>query len=156
MHISLITLYLFIFLTVVHATKNYTLVLKSKNWTAAETYCKEHFTNLAIIHTEDEWEAANRARQNNDVWIGLRKHIPVTTDNWVWADGENFMYFNWALDHDTIPTQSGCRCAISAASSWRPLSECKKDKKEFVCQYGKNLPNKSHKLPYSHLFCLVR
>ncbi|CAB1345876.1 unnamed protein product, partial [Coregonus sp. 'balchen'] len=66
-----------------------------KNLTEAQEYCRQRFTNLSIIHTEEDWKAIQSSLGNfsGDVWIGLR--WPGPTEKWRWSDGEDFMFFNW-------------------------------------------------------------
>ncbi|XP_045578471.1 uncharacterized protein [Salmo salar] len=42
---------------VTYSAKKYSLVLEEKNWTEAQEYCTKHYTNLAIIRTEEDWKA---------------------------------------------------------------------------------------------------
>ncbi|KAM9402509.1 uncharacterized protein ACWYII_029530 isoform 2-T2 [Salvelinus alpinus] len=42
---------------ITYSAKYYSLVLEEKNWTEAQEYCRQHYTNLSIIHTEEDWKA---------------------------------------------------------------------------------------------------
>ncbi|XP_031654087.1 putative C-type lectin domain family 20 member A [Oncorhynchus kisutch] len=113
-----------------YSAKKYSLVLEEKNWTEAQEYCRQHYTNLSIIHTEEDWKAIQSSLGNfiGDVWIGL--HRPGSTEKWKWSDGEDFMFFNWengfgvhAVGHD---------CVLSISSHWQPVS-CA-TQRQYMCQ----------------------
>eukprot|EP00063_Salmo_salar_P088785 XP_014063620.1 PREDICTED: uncharacterized protein LOC106609370 [Salmo salar] len=42
---------------VTYSAQKYSLVPEKKNWTEAQEYCTKHYTNLAIIRTEEDWKA---------------------------------------------------------------------------------------------------
>ncbi|XP_052348270.1 C-type mannose receptor 2-like isoform X5 [Oncorhynchus keta] len=115
---------------ITYSAKKYSLVLEEKNWTEAQEYCRQHYTNLSIIHTEEDWKAIQSSLGNfiGDVWIGL--HRPGSTEKWKWSDGEDFMFFNWekgfgvhAVGHD---------CVLSISSHWQPVS-CA-TQRQYMCQ----------------------
>uniref|UniRef100_A0A8C8GQB3 C-type lectin domain-containing protein n=1 Tax=Oncorhynchus tshawytscha TaxID=74940 RepID=A0A8C8GQB3_ONCTS len=100
-------------------SKKYSLVLEEKNWIEAQEYCSQHYTNLSIIHIEEDWEAIQPSLSifSGDVWIGLHRSGP--TEKWRWSDGEDFMFFkcekgfgghNWGHD-----------CVLSISSHWKPV-----------------------------------
>ncbi|XP_031687223.1 uncharacterized protein LOC109896384 isoform X3 [Oncorhynchus kisutch] len=49
---------------VTYSAKKYSLVPEKKNWTEAQEYCRQHYTNLAIIHTEEDWKAIQTSLVN--------------------------------------------------------------------------------------------
>uniref|UniRef100_A0A8C8GKE4 Uncharacterized protein n=1 Tax=Oncorhynchus tshawytscha TaxID=74940 RepID=A0A8C8GKE4_ONCTS len=115
---------------ITYTAKKYSLILEEKNWTEAQEHCRQHYTNLSIIHTEEDWEAIQSSLGNftGDVWIGL--HRPGSTEKWKWSDGEDFMFFNWengfgvhAVGHD---------CVLSISSHWQPVS-CA-TQRQYMCQ----------------------
>ncbi|KAK6469559.1 secretory phospholipase A2 receptor-like [Huso huso] len=72
------------------------LVKINKTWSEAQSYCREHYTDLVSIRSAQEVEKINTAVQDvqtERVWIGLfRKN---TRQQWQWSNGDYFMYLNW-------------------------------------------------------------
>ncbi|XP_044198489.1 snaclec echicetin subunit beta-like [Thunnus albacares] len=78
----------------------YHFVAELMNWTEAQTYCRETYTDLVTIeNTEDMNQLINTvpsAGNNSQVWIGLYRVI-----DWKWSDGyrgSGAEYRNWASD----------------------------------------------------------
>ncbi|KAK7910527.1 hypothetical protein WMY93_015211 [Mugilogobius chulae] len=69
----------------------YTYVSTSMTWSAARSYCKQNYTDLAMILDDSENTAAASVVPSADlaVWIGLYR-VP-----WVWADLKLSSFFNW-------------------------------------------------------------
>ncbi|KAK2900221.1 hypothetical protein Q8A73_013350 [Channa argus] len=57
-----------------------------KNWTEAQSYCRQTYTDLATIENTEEMNqlinTVSSAGYNSSVWIGLYNQI-----NWTWSDG---------------------------------------------------------------------
>uniref|UniRef100_A0A673Z2D8 C-type lectin domain-containing protein n=1 Tax=Salmo trutta TaxID=8032 RepID=A0A673Z2D8_SALTR len=106
----------------------------NKNWTEAQEYCTKHYTNLAIIRTEEDWKAIQTSLGNfsGDVWIGLHRSGP--TEKWKWSDGEDFMFFNWEKGFG-VHTE-GHNCVFSLSSHWQPVA-CTAER-QYMCQRGKD------------------
>ncbi|XP_052316288.1 secretory phospholipase A2 receptor-like [Oncorhynchus keta] len=104
---------------VTYSVKKYSLVAEKKNWTEAQEYCRQHYTNLAIIHTEEDWKAIQSSLGDfsGDVWIGL--HRSGQTEKWKWSDGQDFMFFNWEKGFG-VHTE-GFDCVLSISSHWQPV-----------------------------------
>ncbi|GAA6221703.1 secretory phospholipase A2 receptor-like [Lates japonicus] len=64
----------------------YHYVSDSKNWTEAQTYCRETYTDLATIENTEEMNqlinTVSSAGYNSDVWVGLYSKV-----EWKWSDG---------------------------------------------------------------------
>ncbi|XP_036814365.1 C-type mannose receptor 2 [Oncorhynchus mykiss] len=105
---------------VTHSAKKYSLVPEKKNWTEAQEYCRQHYTNLAIIRTEEDWKAIQSSLGDfsGDVWIGLHRSGP--TEKWKWSDGEDFMFFNWKEGFGVHA--EGHDCVLSISSHWQPVT----------------------------------
>nr|XP_046153149.1 aggrecan core protein-like isoform X3 [Oncorhynchus gorbuscha] len=115
---------------ITYSAKKYSLVLEEKNWTEAQEYCRQHYTNLSIIHTEEDWKAIQSSLGNfiGDVWIGLHRSGP--TEKWKWSDGEDFMFFNWEKGFGVHTV--GHDCVLSISSHWQPVS-CA-TQRQYMCQ----------------------
>ncbi|XP_064795166.1 uncharacterized protein LOC135515420 [Oncorhynchus masou masou] len=115
---------------VTYSVKKYSLVPEKKNWTEAQEYCRQHYTNLSIIHTEEDWKAIQFSLGDfsGDVWIGLHRSGP--TEKWKWSDGEDFMFFNWENSFGLNPECYDCVSSIS--SHWQPV-DCAAQR-QYMCQ----------------------
>ncbi|KAI4885548.1 hypothetical protein NFI96_021186 [Prochilodus magdalenae] len=82
-------------------THQFLLVNINKTWTEAQSYCREKFTDLATIESQQEMAilvaVVNGAGDRS--WIGLREkaELNATKGNcsWTWSDGSNFSYSYW-------------------------------------------------------------
>ena len=56
------------------------------NWTEAQTYCRETYTDLVTIDNDEDMNqlinTVSSAGYNSHVWIGLYRVI-----DWKWSDG---------------------------------------------------------------------
>nr|XP_046184433.1 secretory phospholipase A2 receptor-like isoform X2 [Oncorhynchus gorbuscha] len=105
---------------VTYSAKKYSLVPEKKNWTEAQEYCRQYYTNLSIIHTEEDWKAIQSSLGDfcGDVWIGLHRSGP--TEKWKWSDGEDFMFFNWEKGFGL--NTEGYDCVLSISFHWQPVN----------------------------------
>ncbi|XP_036453263.1 macrophage mannose receptor 1-like [Colossoma macropomum] len=74
-------------------TRQFHVVNETKNWTDAQKYCREKFTDLAIIESQQEMNAVIAVLNGtaDDFWIGMRKNYT----SWIWSDGSNSSYTYW-------------------------------------------------------------
>ncbi|XP_073792207.1 C-type mannose receptor 2 [Danio rerio] len=73
----------------VNASSSYVLVNQYKSWTDAQSYCREHHTDLVSIRNEIENYMVQRLLPNsNNVWIGLYRSRS-------WSDQSNSSFSNW-------------------------------------------------------------
>uniref|UniRef100_A0A3B4DSB4 C-type lectin domain-containing protein n=1 Tax=Pygocentrus nattereri TaxID=42514 RepID=A0A3B4DSB4_PYGNA len=74
-------------------TRQFHVVNQDKNWTDAQKYCRENFTDLATIESQEEMNAllAVLKRKTGYFWIGLRQK----ENCWTWSDGSKFSYSKW-------------------------------------------------------------
>ncbi|KAI3375742.1 hypothetical protein L3Q82_004041 [Scortum barcoo] len=75
----------------------YHFVAEPMNWTEAQTYCREKYTDLATIENTEEMNqlvsTISSSGYSSNVWIGL-----YSTVSWRWSDGYNGSgaeYRNW-------------------------------------------------------------
>ncbi|XP_063072711.1 macrophage mannose receptor 1-like [Engraulis encrasicolus] len=115
------------------------VVKEGKTWTEAQQYCRDKFTDLAVINNKADIEKIKSMIQNEgvtNVWIGLKNGI---RPKWQWsrADeglyGENEAEFrNWDTDAGQPSGILGEDCgAIRRGGEWHGLN-CTK-RRRFIC-----------------------
>uniref|UniRef100_A0A673AID8 C-type lectin domain-containing protein n=1 Tax=Sphaeramia orbicularis TaxID=375764 RepID=A0A673AID8_9TELE len=91
----------------------YYYVPLSKTWTAAQSYCRENFLDLATIENLEDWLEISQFLANDGIayWIGLSR------DSWKWSDQSNFEFTAW---RSTEPrNQQGNEfCGYASAQGW--------------------------------------
>lgn len=118
-----------------HSSRDYYLVTQSKSWSAAKTYCRQTYTDLAIVESvHDATQLQNLAKERQVTgrgWIGL---IKTQVASWAWSVAEDQPsleeYTNWA----TSPGISNLCGAMMADGKWQ-ASPCS-TQLPFVCQSG--------------------
>ncbi|XP_035999279.1 macrophage mannose receptor 1 [Fundulus heteroclitus] len=90
----------------------YHFVYEPKTWNDAQSFCREHYSDLATIHNMDDVNILNEMADSQQMraWIGLY-------DNWKWSgsDGE---YRNWQSDQPTTYQAEENCVAIMPNSQW--------------------------------------
>ncbi|KAL6491171.1 hypothetical protein MHYP_G00015160 [Metynnis hypsauchen] len=78
-------------------TRIFYVVNESKNWTEAQNYCREKYTDLVTVESQEEMNALI-AFLNGTAglsWIGLRQDAQKNNASWIWSDGSNSSYRYW-------------------------------------------------------------
>ncbi|XP_070400690.1 uncharacterized protein [Nothobranchius furzeri] len=107
---------------------NVTFVLNSNlmNWTDAQRYCRQHYTDLASVRNLSE-NAQIRKQITAPAWIGLYK------STWKWSNGPFFMYNYWQV---LEPDGGDEKCtAANFANSGRWMDLACGLEKPFVCYH---------------------
>ncbi|XP_035987373.1 P-selectin-like [Fundulus heteroclitus] len=90
----------------------YHFVYEPKTWNEAQSFCREHYSDLATIHNMDDVNILNEMADSQQMraWIGLY-------DNWKWSgsDGE---YRNWQSDQPTTYQAEENCVAMMPNSQW--------------------------------------
>uniref|UniRef100_A0A667WZ51 C-type lectin domain-containing protein n=1 Tax=Myripristis murdjan TaxID=586833 RepID=A0A667WZ51_9TELE len=61
--------------------RQYHLVEKSMTWTEAQSYCRQHYTDLATVSSEEDVAKLNDPLGSHRSWIGLYDDI----NSWRWS-----------------------------------------------------------------------
>ncbi|XP_059208033.1 C-type mannose receptor 2-like [Centropristis striata] len=108
----------------------FVLTDNSMNWTEAQSYCREHHTDLASVRDLTENQKVQEVIPvRRGVWIGLFR------DSWKWSGGSNSSFRRWLSGE---PDNSGGKKDCAAAdfsSSGRWLNRNCDEKYPFIC-YG--------------------
>ncbi|MGH0145003.1 UNVERIFIED_CONTAM: hypothetical protein FKN15_046310 [Acipenser sinensis] len=92
-----------------------------KSWSEAQSYCRERYTDLVTVDSQDEAELLFIAEHslNDAAWIGLYRD----TQNWQWSNSDDVIYSNW---------RAYLFCAsVNSQGEWDDLV-CS-EKKAFMC-----------------------
>uniref|UniRef100_A0A8C2YVD6 C-type lectin domain-containing protein n=1 Tax=Cyclopterus lumpus TaxID=8103 RepID=A0A8C2YVD6_CYCLU len=122
-----INIFAHVYCNVLHWPNRFVLISTKMNWTEAQSYCREHHTDLALVRNMEE----NQMVQSLDpieVWIGLFR------DPWKWSDGSDSSFRNWNPPEPRGLNGSSETCVaadFSADGRWETL-DCNV-KSAFIC-----------------------
>ncbi|KAM3617379.1 uncharacterized protein V6R79_005445 [Siganus canaliculatus] len=70
--------------------EGFVFVSTGMNWTEAQSYCRDHHTDLASVRNmEENNEVMNLVPAGQTAWIGLFR------ESWKWSDGSSLNLTNW-------------------------------------------------------------
>ncbi|TTA11854.1 C-type lectin mannose-binding isoform [Bagarius yarrelli] len=104
------------------------------NWTAAQSYCKANYTNLAVIATREEnlkvREIANNLRTT--FWIGMNRTAKLS-ETWQWCNREPTGIYNWRVNepNNNLDNED---CVSVTTSGWND-SPCSSTS-DFLCDWN--------------------
>ncbi|KAK1889869.1 Macrophage mannose receptor 1 [Dissostichus eleginoides] len=102
--------------------QKYFVIDQSKNWLQAQSYCREHHTDL--ISGITQIKAIKDQHRSSNMWIGLFREI------WSWSDGKNVSFRNW--DPDSFVDEASKTCAMTTPNGKWSSDTCT-DEKPFFC-----------------------
>uniref|UniRef100_A0A669B6J4 C-type lectin domain-containing protein n=1 Tax=Oreochromis niloticus TaxID=8128 RepID=A0A669B6J4_ORENI len=74
----------------------YVYIKKKKSWNEAQSFCREHHTDLAPVSNEqDNLKLGKLGNSNDYIWIGLKKNSSES-QKWMWSGGREVSSFFWA------------------------------------------------------------
>ncbi|XP_027869145.1 macrophage mannose receptor 1-like [Xiphophorus couchianus] len=109
----------------------------AKNWSDAQTYCRERFSDLASILNAANGTKARQAAGTSQVWIGL------FNGTWKWSQDENqfppsrsgSMFTMWSFNEP-----QDRKCTLLSKSGYWSAKDCG-DLNEFLCYDGSSDSN---------------
>ncbi|XP_066513096.1 macrophage mannose receptor 1-like [Hoplias malabaricus] len=76
-----------------NSTHRYIFMNETKTWHEAQSYCREHYTDLVTVRNQTEnqeiWDLPQSSHNNGNFWIGL------FYDSWQWSDQSNSSFRYW-------------------------------------------------------------
>ncbi|KAG5276299.1 hypothetical protein AALO_G00130350 [Alosa alosa] len=77
-----------------NSSPKYVMIRETKTWIAAQSYCREHYVDLASIESQEDEELVWNVTEGRPVWIGLFK------DSWEWVGQRRSSFRYWAAETD--------------------------------------------------------
>uniref|UniRef100_A0A8C1J1S0 C-type lectin domain-containing protein n=1 Tax=Cyprinus carpio TaxID=7962 RepID=A0A8C1J1S0_CYPCA len=115
---------------VCYENSGYILVQSAKNWTDAQSYCRQHYTDLPTIHNSEESNQINLILLSGYyIWIGL------FLDSWEWSDKWSLFFRHWAAGQPSQSSGSGDCVGMSTTDSGKWAQYSCDLQQPFIC-YG--------------------
>ncbi|XP_014037748.2 putative C-type lectin domain family 20 member A isoform X1 [Salmo salar] len=88
----------------------YVLIQENKTWIDAQSYCRQHHTDLLSVRNQTENTEIEKkiSLRGLPVWIGL------FLDSWIWSDQSDSSFRNWWSRYPTI--YQGYNCTLVSSN----------------------------------------
>ncbi|XP_042623680.1 macrophage mannose receptor 1 [Cyprinus carpio] len=117
----------------------YILVEMWKNWTNAQSYCRQHYTDLPTIHNSEEQNQLKSSVPSSAwVWIGL------FWDSWEWSDKWSNFFRYWAAGQPFQSSGSGDCVGMSRNNSGKWAQYSCDLQKPFICHGWPKSPYRTY------------
>lgn len=81
---------------------NFVIVNETMNWSDAQSYCRDHHTDLATVRSSTDNSKILKLLPNNEqFWIGLSREL-----NMYWSDGSGYSFSHWASVDNRLGTHN--------------------------------------------------
>ncbi|KAK7883901.1 hypothetical protein WMY93_027024 [Mugilogobius chulae] len=128
--------------SVVNGQKMFSLVDIPMSWEEAQSTCREHFTDLAMIEDERENAAVADLAPTFFKWIGLYR------EPWRWSDGRKSNFTNWASPGpNNVDLIQHC-VREQASYQWNDM-DCSLEH-PFICEQGASSVSCFHTVIYKY------
>ncbi|CAL8326294.1 unnamed protein product [Lota lota] len=107
-----------------NCSRDYVLVTKSLTWAKAREYCRQHYTDMAIISNAQDMNRLQDLADLDGFWIGLYQGVPT----WTWAlwDGARYgaqTFRNWEGGEPVGKQGKNLCAAMNTTGEWKGV-EC--------------------------------
>ncbi|XP_043078721.1 macrophage mannose receptor 1-like [Puntigrus tetrazona] len=117
----------------------YIWVKKQKNWTDAQSYCRQQYTDLPTIHNAVEHnQLKSIILYTSWVWIGLFQ------DYWEWSDKWSNFFRYWAAGQPRQTSGSGDCVGMTTADSGKWIHESCDLHHPFICHGWPKSPYRTY------------
>ncbi|XP_052403768.1 C-type mannose receptor 2-like [Carassius gibelio] len=150
-------------LLLLSGNSGYILVKIPKAWSDAQSYCRQHYTDLPTIRNFSENNQTNRILLSGSyIWIGL------FLDSWEWSDKWSRSFRHWAADQPFLNPGPGDCVGMSRANSGKWAQYSCDLKQPFICHGDNKFPqisglsrpyfyiNKAMSWPEAQSYCRER
>ncbi|XP_039532869.1 L-selectin-like [Pimephales promelas] len=111
-----------------YSESEYIRVQTSKNWTDAQSYCRQRHTDLPTIdNSEEQNKIKSIIPSGSSVWIGLFQ------DSWEWSDKWSRFFRNWAAGQPSQTSGSGDCVGMSTTDTGKWAHENCDLQRPFIC-----------------------
>ncbi|XP_072514076.1 C-type mannose receptor 2-like [Salminus brasiliensis] len=115
-------------------TERYVFINESKNWTEAQSYCRENHTGLVKVRNQTENQqicSVATYSKSDHVWIGL------FNDTWEWSDQSHSSFRYWRSDQpDNLGGNENCTAVfVTDQGQWHD-DNCT-NQLPFICHENK-------------------
>ncbi len=135
-----------------NASTSYVFVNQYRNWTDAQSYCREYHTDLISVRNETENQKIQYLLNNDynyyyyNVWIGLYRSRS-------WSDQSNSSFSNWRTGQpDNAGNREYCT-AVSFRDSGSWTDENCNTALSFMCYSGEYFVHTPTESDHSTLIC---
>uniref|UniRef100_A0A3B3V253 C-type lectin domain-containing protein n=1 Tax=Poecilia latipinna TaxID=48699 RepID=A0A3B3V253_9TELE len=112
---------------------SFVFINQTMSWAAAQSFCRQHHTDLASVRSSSEWEQIQVLVQSagqNAAWIGLFRN------SWSWSDGSNVTFSHWRPTEPNGHRPEDC-VRIYDDGLWNDCP-CGNNEKSEICPYLKS------------------
>ncbi|XP_048826070.1 macrophage mannose receptor 1-like isoform X1 [Brienomyrus brachyistius] len=115
----------------INATWNFTLINQHMNWSSAQSYCRQSYTDLATVRNQADNSLIHKMVTSGTwAWIGLFQ------DTWGWSDLSNSSFRNWKIGQNDNANDTCALAQVTWPGTW-DMIPCD-EKHPFIC-YDDNL-----------------
>ncbi|KAI4895281.1 hypothetical protein NFI96_021434, partial [Prochilodus magdalenae] len=117
-------------------TERYVFSNETKSWYEAQSYCRDHHTDLVRVRNKTEnqqvFNLTTQSHSDSDIWIGL------FNDSWTWSDQSDSSFRYWKSGPDNYGQGAKSKCAaVSITEKGRCDNETCSNRLPFICHQNK-------------------